>query len=216
MTARYDISSNQGETLHLHILVWPSQKESQLMASWRWLRLSSSCAGTFPGILATRGQASSHCFHRYGDEALQQGARQVAHFAAAELLFGNVPFLVHPHRFHLWKWPLLALFVQALLRRLVRGWHRQVRLLRIFHFKRRLSIIQKTFTSWYDVVQKRNIRFLRQELLQQMLEAKRRKTLISCWQRRATTRASLRQGTLELAMMFCRRTAPLANKSNGY
>jgi len=186
------------------------RSEAQIIASWCWMRVSESCHGAeairydsverltvVPGIPTLGQRVSELCVHRYGEEgSLQPG---MAHMAAtaAELLFSCAPFAVHPHRFHSWKWRLLALFARALLRRLFHGWLHTVRLLLVFRLQRDHRIVELALVLWRQTASRRRLCRAGYDQVSQFLVILRRRALVSRWHHRFRSRARLRRGVRE-------------------
>jgi len=160
--------------------------EVQILAAWRWLRVSAACGGPSSGVAQPfrdpqlhRGEAVSLCMHRYGESAMQCGAMQTV--SAVDMFFGCAPFMVHPHRFHSWKWSLLAIFVQALLRQVLHRWFKDTRHHRIFRIRHQRTFSHGIFHSWWRVATRRKMCHANSEQAGQRLTLIRRRRLVCRW-----------------------------------
>ncbi|CAK8995123.1 unnamed protein product, partial [Durusdinium trenchii] len=91
------------------------QSEAQVLASWRWIRVTRSTSSTSRFAPASREQTDVATWW---------------HAAAAGLLYGLAPFDVHPHRIKAVRENILTIFASALLKKMMAAWTQEVQSIR--------------------------------------------------------------------------------------
>ncbi|CAE8695288.1 unnamed protein product, partial [Polarella glacialis] len=168
---------------------------SQLLAAWHWMRLHASARG-----IQSTGDQQLRLRLLHGGPVNSAAAELPAprwQRAAAELLFGCAPFAPHPHHMKAMRPQLLALFISTLLRRMLGGWLREVRRLRVFHLRAKLAANWQIFGAWKDLAQRRLRARGSYNKVTSRFRARHRQGLLQGWHRRCALRAQLRHGASE-------------------